>query len=237
MFHSCRDVVNPSSNSKAMDILCGTTAAECTPLKLLNNFGDKSKNPMVPFQIYYEVSDDPIVMNGTLKHPIRINTTRCDGTCSCQDCRASCGAPVKPPPPSKGCSIIGVNCPTFSMATIFFTFCVIFGSYLLFNICLFLRNNDTAKRDPRVPIISKADVNCREKIGAWLERMLRNFFTNLGRWCTKKPIVTIAVGLIVCGILTSGLLLFKVTTDPVQLWSAKDSRARIEKRYFDENFS
>jgi Niemann-Pick C1 protein len=38
-----------------------------------------------------------------------------------------------------------------------------------------------------------------------------------------------AVTVIVCVI--------KVTTDPVELWSSPESRARQEKKYFDENFT
>ena len=30
--------------------------------------------------------------------------------------------------------------------------------------------------------------------------------------------------------------MFQVTTDPVELWSAKDSRARTERDYFDSHF-
>ncbi|CAF5118294.1 unnamed protein product, partial [Rotaria socialis] len=33
-----------------------------------------------------------------------------------------------------------------------------------------------------------------------------------------------------------GLLKFKVTTDPVLLWSAKSSIARQQKDYFDKHF-
>ena len=38
------------------------------------------------------------------------------------------------------------------------------------------------------------------------------------------------------GALSSGLVRFQVTTDPVQLWSAKSSIARQQKDYFDQHF-
>ena len=31
-------------------------------------------------------------------------------------------------------------------------------------------------------------------------------------------------------------MFFRVTTDPVELWSSPTSRARIEKNYFDQHF-
>lgn len=33
-----------------------------------------------------------------------------------------------------------------------------------------------------------------------------------------------------------GLRYMRITTDPVELWSAPHSRARLEKQYFDEHF-
>ena len=36
--------------------------------------------------------------------------------------------------------------------------------------------------------------------------------------------------------LSCGILYLDVTTDPVKLWAAPDSRSRVEKEYFDTNF-
>lgn len=35
---------------------------------------------------------------------------------------------------------------------------------------------------------------------------------------------------------SSGILFIKITTDPVNLWAAPNSRARQEKDYFDKHF-
>lgn len=35
---------------------------------------------------------------------------------------------------------------------------------------------------------------------------------------------------------TSGILLVEIVTDPVELWSGPQSRARLEKDYYDETF-
>jgi Niemann-Pick C1 protein len=44
------------------------------------------------------------------------------------------------------------------------------------------------------------------------------------------------VGFIIIAGLSCGLIKFKVTTDPVLLWSAKTSIARQQKDYFDQHF-
>lgn len=44
------------------------------------------------------------------------------------------------------------------------------------------------------------------------------------------------IGLIVAASLCVGILFLQITTDPVDLWAAPNSRARIEKDYYDESF-
>lgn len=36
--------------------------------------------------------------------------------------------------------------------------------------------------------------------------------------------------------LAHGILLIKITTDPVEIWAAPKSRSRIEKQYYDSRF-
>jgi Niemann-Pick C1 protein len=45
------------------------------------------------------------------------------------------------------------------------------------------------------------------------------------------------VGVLVATVLSCGNAMFKVIADPVRLWSAPTSRARLEKDYFDKHFT
>ena len=47
----------------------------------------------------------------------------------------------------------------------------------------------------------------------------------------------IFLGISVAAALTAGVIFLKVTIDPVELWAAPESRSRLEKDYFDENFT
>jgi Niemann-Pick C1 protein len=58
----------------------------------------------------------------------------------------------------------------------------------------------------------------------------------LGLFCAQRPYFVLFIGLLIITGLSCGLIKFKVTTDPVQLWSAKTSIARQQKDYFDQHF-
>ena len=59
-------------------------------------------------------------------------------------------------------------------------------------------------------------------------------------WCKdvvfQFPVLTIVIGVAVIALMSCGLVTLKMESDPVLLWSAPDSRARIEKTFFDQNF-
>ena len=53
--------------------------------------------------------------------------------------------------------------------------------------------------------------------------------------CATYPITILAIATVVCGAFSAGIIRLEVTTDPIELWAAPDSRARVEKDYFDKN--
>jgi hypothetical protein len=84
--------------------------------------------------------------------------------------------------------------------------------------------------------ISASEIGCMAKLGAKMESFLERSFTWWGTWCARHPYLVLVSGLLVCGALAAGISQYKVTTNPVDLWSAPDSRARTEKDYFDSHF-
>jgi hypothetical protein len=59
---------------------------------------------------------------------------------------------------------------------------------------------------------------------------------SIGRFCAYNPKYTIIPVLAILFVLCFGSRYYTVTTDPVDLWVASNSRARQEKAYFDEKF-
>ena len=86
-------------------------------------------------------------------------------------------------------------------------------------------------------IITSNDISCSERIGAKMEQWLETTFATWGRFCAGHPVVVLGVGLVVSCAFVAGLTMFQVTTDPVELWSAPDSRARQERKYFNDHFT
>ena len=81
--------------------------------------------------------------------------------------------------------------------------------------------------------------------GAHLENWIKIVFYHWGCFVAKYWYIVIifGVGIVLLLIVITGVmhitsvLPFLITTDPVKLWSAPDSRARLEKNYFDDHFN
>ncbi|XP_076084000.1 NPC intracellular cholesterol transporter 1-like isoform X2 [Mytilus galloprovincialis] len=272
MFNSCKDVQMPSANQKALNILCGHTAAECTPQKWLDFMGDTS-NGQTPFRITFVIGNTATPPPGTnvTLHPMDAMTSKCSerafnkSACSCQDCAASC-APIPSPPPTEiESTILGLDTWYFVMGLLYIVFLIVFfTSYL---VSYFLcepqqeqnsfttvyqngthgngttnmdgshseKNHNQTKYNSEA-IVQLSDISFMEKLGAAMERILQRTFTRWGACCARHPVLVIVLGVIIAGGLSAGIALFKVTTNPVELWSSSNSRARQEKDYFDSHF-
>lgn len=69
-----------------------------------------------------------------------------------------------------------------------------------------------------------------------METSLEMVFRRWGTFCAKNPVKIIVAGLVLGAVFSVGIVMFEVTTSPVKLWSAENSRARQEKNYFDSHF-
>ena len=74
------------------------------------------------------------------------------------------------------------------------------------------------------------------QIGHWVEHWIQRIFYHWGKFVTKFWYLVLLLAVIISGALSFGLFFFSVTTDPVQLWSSPNSRARLEKDYYDTHF-
>jgi Niemann-Pick C1 protein len=224
-------------------MLCGMDASECSPAKWYDYLGNPKKNNLVPFPIHYVITETNTTLNGTEYTPMDIPIYPCNESCSCQDCSAVC-QPIPPYIPPVPRTILGIPYMYFIMGCCLVVFLILFGIYNIY-LCLYGKEFQQPESsgvhingDPTdAEIITPKDVTCFEKIGVWVESTLEKGFNHWGFLCAKHPIIVIVGSLIFCGILSAGISKFTVITDPVELWSSPDSRARQEKNYFDENFN
>lgn len=80
------------------------------------------------------------------------------------------------------------------------------------------------------------EASCCDPLGAAFEGCLRRLFTWWGSFCVRNPGWVIFSSLVFIATCSSGLVFVRVTTSPVDLWSAPSSQARLEKEYFDTHF-
>ncbi|XP_005097476.1 NPC intracellular cholesterol transporter 1 [Aplysia californica] len=270
MFNSCKNVQSPSSNQRALSLLCGRDVDQCTPEVWLKYMGN-TDNTQSPFSINFIVSNSNTSFPGTngtsvTIEPMNVTTVPCNKAptedseaCSCPDCPTSC-SPIPPPsPPVKPCEILHVSCYDFAFTLVFAGFLMIFGCY---SICYNIMVQDSlrleqpgddatssccgriggaavhrnARKKEFLDNVSSDQLGRCERMGASIESFLERLFRNWGKICTRHPIKVIVITLIVSAVLCAGISLFQVTTNPVKLWSGPNSRARLEKEYFDSNF-
>ena len=79
--------------------------------------------------------------------------------------------------------------------------------------------------------------HCYFRLGARVEHYIEVAFAKWGFLCARYPKSVIACCVIICAVCIGGLAKFTVITNPVDLWSSPNSRARQEKDYFDDNFT
>lgn len=72
--------------------------------------------------------------------------------------------------------------------------------------------------------------------GEQLEHFIQERFRRMGKFCATYPKLVLFTGLAFCAVLCLGYFNFRIEKDPVKLWSSDSSKARQNKKYFDENF-
>uniref|UniRef100_A0A8D0Q6J2 SSD domain-containing protein n=1 Tax=Sus scrofa TaxID=9823 RepID=A0A8D0Q6J2_PIG len=244
MYNACRDVEAPSSNEKALGLLCGREAQACNATNWIEYMFNKD-NGQAPFTITPIFSDLPT--HGM--EPMNNATKGCDesvdevtGPCSCQDCSIVCGPKPQPPPPPVPWRILGLDAMYVIMWSSYMAFLIVFfGAF--FAVWCYRKRYFVSEYTPidgniafSVNSSDKGQAFCCDPLGAAFERGLRRLFAQWGAFCVRHPGCVVFFSLAFIVACSSGLVFIRVTTDPVDLWSAPGSQARREKEYFDTHF-
>ncbi|XP_019509402.1 PREDICTED: Niemann-Pick C1 protein [Hipposideros armiger] len=164
------------------------------------------------------------------------------GPCSCQDCSAVCGPKPQPPPPPVPWRILGLDAMYVIMWATYMAFLfVFFGA--LFAVWCYRKQyfvSEYTPIDSNIPFLVNArdegGKSCCDSLGAAFEGYLRQLFAQWGAFCVRNPGCIVFFSLAFIAACSSGLVFVRVTTNPVDLWSAPSSQARLEKEYFDTHF-
>nr|XP_057925789.1 NPC1-like intracellular cholesterol transporter 1 [Doryrhamphus excisus] len=256
-FKSCQNVRIPATGGFAIGAMCGKYGAKlCTPQYWYDFQGDTS-NGMAPLDIDFRlikpgetdgVPEGVIPYNGPA---YRCNEISSSGgqACSCQDCKESC--PVVPPPPLPPGPFRLLGTDGFLVISIIL-FCLLIFAFVLFLLvsCLVksqkkqdkdkgkrkTKNQDQNSNHVTQRVIDPSEVTCADRNSMIAQDFLSSGFQRWGTLMATYPFTVLLLSAAIVIAFSAGLMSLELTTDPVELWSAPNSRARQEKDFHDKHF-
>ncbi|XP_028655809.2 NPC1-like intracellular cholesterol transporter 1 [Erpetoichthys calabaricus] len=243
-FNSCKSVRLLTTGNYAISAMCGKYGhTHCTTQRWLDYQGDSS-NGLAPLDVLFKlINNHTVVENGIVPYNSKAwhcnESTSPNGTaCSCLDCVQSC--PVIPPPVVKDNSFtIGRADGVLVISIIIFcVLLLLFFSFVIYKrMCCFCK---PSLKDPGHNSLVKPDYqqepSCSEKVTVATQDVLGSFFEKWGTLIALHPVKVIVICLVLVLVFSVGMIFIKLTTDPVELWSAPESRARKEKDFHDKMF-
>lgn len=219
---SCAGVVVPQTGMPAINLMCGN-APICDPEAWFGFTGDTSTNPMAPVQVNFHrwaTTEDSMSVSA----PLCNETIEGDLPCSCVDCFTNCPVTDAPTEPDI-CTVLSVNCISFSVGVVFFVI-----TFIIFTVLSFLEY-----RKIRNNTIENADIKYKYNVN-FLIKLLQICFRKIGQFSASNPILLIMFTTWIGFAMFFGLFNLKLTANPRELWSAPDSRSRQELNYFNSRF-
>uniref|UniRef100_A0A672JPY8 NPC1 like intracellular cholesterol transporter 1 n=1 Tax=Salarias fasciatus TaxID=181472 RepID=A0A672JPY8_SALFA len=245
-FNSCKNVKIPATGGYAIATMCGRYGASLCTAQRWYDFQGDSSNGLAPLDLDFKLikegeSSEPIP-DGVIPYngkALGCNETTTSGgqACSCQDCVESCPSVPNPPPPDAPFTIQGADGVLVICIIIFCVLMLFFVIYLVVSYCKNGKKKEKGegklkdqKSDVTERIIRPEEVTCIDRNSLAAQDFLSLLFR---RWGTLMVLLASAV---VVAALAAGLISLELTTDPVELWSAPNSRAREEKNFHDTHF-
>ncbi|KAI9521783.1 hypothetical protein NQZ68_003938 [Dissostichus eleginoides] len=256
-FQSCKSVRIPATGGFAIATMCGRYGAKlCTPQRWYDFQGDSS-NGLAPLDIDFQLVPPGVTEGlpaGVIPYAgraLRCNETTPSGgqDCSCQDCQESCPRmpPLNLPPGPFG--LLGTD--GFLVIAILLL-CLLLFSFIFYLAVAYLvrskkrkdeekgkrkgKGKDQNSNDVNQRLIDPSEVTCAEKNSLAAQAFLSLQFRYWGTLMATYPLTVLLLAALVTAVFSVGLKDIELTTDPVELWSAPNSRARQEKEFHDTFF-
>ncbi|XP_070689314.1 NPC1-like intracellular cholesterol transporter 1 isoform X2 [Pempheris klunzingeri] len=256
-FQSCKNVKIPATGSFAIATMCGRYGAKlCNPQHWYDFQGDSS-NGLAPLDIDFNLvkeGDTAGLPAGVIPYngrALKCNETTPSGgeVCSCQDCQESCPKMPPPPLPPGPFRLLGTD--GFLIISIIL-FCLLIFAFLFYlSVAFWMRSQkkkdaekgkrkrkgkDQNSNDVTQPVIHPSEVTCADRNSLAAQAFLSSEFQHWGTLMATYPLTVLLLSAVVVAVFSAGLKSLELTTDPVELWSAPNSRARQEKDFHDTYF-
>lgn len=216
IFDSC-------SGLESIHLMCDIP---CTMESFFNNIGSNSG-----FSIKFNFLRDSDGHKFKIYDCWQAPTSYSEQICSCTDCKKVCPVPQPFPGPKTYWLVFGIDGVGFVMMFLYLLIFILTAAvYVIYNVRKRKNDSKNANENDQRELRSTKLTKINEQ--------LCQLFGQYGGLCGQPcfAIAFIIIGLIMAIILSLGLLKFDPITDPIELWTTNNSRARIEKKYFDENF-
>lgn len=230
-YDSCSRVRIPAAATLAVGAMCGVYgSALCNAQRWLNYQGDTS-NGLAPLAITFHLRDPGQDAGGPMQ-PLDAELTPCNQSqagaapCSCQDCAASCPA-IARPAALDATFRLGHLAGRLALVLIL---CSALGVLAAILVATRLLSGTRCRREP------KARPSVSSTLSLSTHTFLSACFEAWGTWVASWPWTVLLASTAVVAALAGGLAFTRLTTDPVELWSAPDSQARREKAFHDRHF-
>ena len=236
-FNSCKDVQNSQESSKAVDLMCGSNHP-CTGQKWLEFMGTPQPGSSASFLLNFSFTSDPsnkdLPPNMSAYNASLLKCSDKVGgvACSCSDCPVMCPAKPAVPPDKGSLKITFIPIGIFVGVVGFVIYTIVFVVVVMVIISLTSVGEYKKLTSNAAPHDSFFLTSAGQKFEGWISCL----FAWWGLIAANYWYLVIPISLLVVGACCGGLKFFEVTTDPVELWSAPNSRSRLEKNYFDEHF-
>uniref|UniRef100_UPI003AAAA746 NPC1-like intracellular cholesterol transporter 1 n=1 Tax=Centroberyx gerrardi TaxID=166262 RepID=UPI003AAAA746 len=255
-FQSCKNVRIPATGGFAIGTMCGRYGAKlCTPQRWYDFQGDSS-NGLAPLDIDFRLIPEGVtegLPEGVVPYngrALKCNETTPSGglVCSCQDCQESCPAMPNPPQPAAPFRLMGTD--GFLIISIILL-CLLLLAFLLYlSVSCWVKKGRKDEEKGRgkgkgkdqngnvvtQQLVHPSEVTFADRNSLAAQEFLGSMFRTWGTLMASHPLKVLLVSAIAVAAFATGLMHIELTTDPVQLWSAPDSRARREKDFHDKYF-
>ncbi|XP_016003353.2 NPC1-like intracellular cholesterol transporter 1 isoform X4 [Rousettus aegyptiacus] len=233
-YGSCSRVRVPAAATLAVGAMCGVYGSTlCNAQRWLDYQGDTG-NGLAPLEITFHLWE-PVQAPGSVLQPLGGDVAACNesqgegaAACSCQDCAASCPALTRPQAldttfhlgrMAGGPALVIILCSVLAALTAFLAWPR-----------LAPRRGGRRTPDP------EAGASLSNRLSLYIHTLLSRCFQGWGTWVASWPATVLVVSISVVVVSAGGLAFLELTTDPVELWSAAQSRARREKAFHDQHF-
>ncbi|XP_072950000.1 NPC intracellular cholesterol transporter 1 homolog 1b-like [Epargyreus clarus] len=218
---SCSGVLVPQTGLPAINLMCGN-APVCDADAWFGFTGDTQNNPLAPVQVNFHRWPTPHDSMNVRAPPCN-ESFEGDLPCSCVDCRITCPTGNEPVIQER-CTVFSINCIGFSVGLVLFVITVV-----IFIIIARIEFVKLSKNVSNQEVIIIPRVKGLTKFFQWI-------FSLVGGFSARNPVLIIMMTSWVIFSMLFGVLNLNISSNPLELWSAPESRSRHELNYFNSRF-